>query len=130
MTERNSTPPVPTSQLRRYRLFRGFKRQTSNTACGLPLASHQPLHSARLGAVVWPWGLTFVVGWLVLAGHFVMTIGLTGDIGSGRGTPNLDDGPRTSPQYSADRIWRLILNVWHEFTFGSRHQPSGECCAP
>ena len=41
---------------RRYRLFRGFKRQTSNTACGLPLASHQPLHSAWLGAVVWPWG--------------------------------------------------------------------------
>ena len=26
------------------------QRQISNTACGFPLASHQPLHSARLGA--------------------------------------------------------------------------------
>ena len=92
-----AAPAVAASQLRRYRLFRGFERHTSNTACGLPLASYQPLHSTGLGAVVWPRGLTFVGVWLVLAGHFVMTVWPDWRHWQRRGIPNLDDGPGASP---------------------------------
>ena len=55
---------------------------------------------AWLRAVVWPWGLTFVVVWLVLTGHFVMTGVPDWRHWQRHGTPNLDDRPRTSPQHS------------------------------
>jgi hypothetical protein len=78
-----STAPVAASSVR-YRLFRGCTG-TSNAPHGLPLVTHQPLHSASFGTVVWstphvgllsgwPWlavpSLAFIVVLLVLAGHW------------------------------------------------------------
>ena len=76
--------------------------QTSNAPHGLPLVTHQPLHSASFGAVVWstphvwlltgwPWVavplLTFVVVLLVLAGHWAH-LSQTTDREQARNTPS------------------------------------------